>query len=77
MTELHFRLNIEDIHILIIAEVKNNMLRTILTNLFNELMKKERYWVLSKWSVKYPNLKKMLEGKYNLIVSGELGRQNL
>lgn len=43
MTELHFRLNIEDIHILIIAEVKNNMLRTILTNLFNELMKKERY----------------------------------
>lgn len=41
------------------------------------LWKKKYIEFLSKWSGKYPKLKKMLEGKYNLIVSGELGRQNL
>ena len=42
MTQLHFTLNIEDIQNLINKEVKNDMARTILTKVFNELMEKER-----------------------------------
>lgn len=42
MTQLHFTLNIEDIQNLINTEVNNNMARTILTKVFNELMEKER-----------------------------------
>ncbi|WP_106460016.1 IS256 family transposase [Anaerococcus sp. Marseille-P3915] len=42
MTQLHFTLNIEDIQNLINAEVKNDMARTVLTKVFNEIMEKER-----------------------------------
>ena len=42
MTQLHFTLNIEYIQNLINAEVKNDMAKTILTKVFNELMEKER-----------------------------------
>lgn len=42
MTQLHFTLNIEDIHNLINSEVKNDIARNILTKVFNELMEKER-----------------------------------
>lgn len=42
MTQLHFTLNIEDIKKLINAEVKNDMARTIIAKVFNELMENER-----------------------------------
>ena len=42
MTQLHFTLSIEDIQNLINAKVKNDMAKTILTKVFNELMEKER-----------------------------------
>ena len=42
MTQLHFTLHTEDIQNLINAEVKNDITRTILTKVFNELMEKER-----------------------------------
>lgn len=42
MTQLHFTLNIEDIQNLINNEVKNDMTRTILTKVFNELMEKKK-----------------------------------
>lgn len=42
MTQLHFTLNTEDIQNLINTEVKNDMAKTILTKVFNELMENER-----------------------------------
>lgn len=42
MTQLHFILNTEDIQNLINSEVKNDMSKTILTKVFNELTEKER-----------------------------------
>lgn len=40
MTQLHFILNTEDIQNLINSEVKNDMSKTILTKVFNELTEK-------------------------------------
>lgn len=40
MTQLHFILNVENIQNLINAEVKNDITRTILTKIFNEIMEK-------------------------------------
>ena len=42
MTQLHFTLNTEDIQNIINAEVNNDVAKTILTKVFNELMEKER-----------------------------------
>lgn len=42
MTQLHFTINQEEIQNLIDSEVKNDIARTILTKVFNELMEKER-----------------------------------
>ena len=42
MTQLHSTLNTEDLQNLINAEVKNDMARTFLTKVFNELLEKER-----------------------------------
>lgn len=42
MTQLHFTNTQEDIQNLIKSEVENDLARTILTKVFNELMEKER-----------------------------------
>ena len=42
MTQVHFTLNLEEIQNLIDVEVNNNLSKSILTKVFNQLMEKER-----------------------------------
>lgn len=42
MTQVHFTLNLEEIQNLIDVEVKDNIAKSILTKVFNQLMEKER-----------------------------------
>ena len=69
MTRLHFTLNIEDIRNLINAKFKNDMARTILIKIFNELMEKERDEYLENTSYQR-NEKALLATTLEMYVQG-------
>ena len=50
MTQLHLTINQEEIQNLINESVNNEIAKSILTKVFNELMEKER-WILRKYSL--------------------------
>lgn len=78
MTQLHFTINTEDIQNLINAEVKNDMARTILTKVFNELMEKERdEYLENKAYQRNPNRSTYRNGYYERDYTTKIGTLTL
>src|SRR5690625_2570947 len=78
MTQLHFTINHEDIQNLINSEVKNDMAKTILTKVFNELMEKERDEYLDNKSYQRdPNRSTYRNGYYDREYTTKIGTLNL
>ena len=78
MTQVHFTLNLEEIQNLIDVEVKDNIAKSILTKVFNQLMEKERDEYLDNEAYQRdPNRMTYRNGYYNRDYTTKLGTLNL
>ena len=78
MTQVHFTLNLEEIQNLIDVEVKDNIAKSILTKVFNQLMEKERDEYLDNEAYQRdPNRMTYRNGYYNRDYTAKLGTLNL
>lgn len=78
MTQVHFTLNLEEIQNLIDVEVKDNIDKSILTKVFNQLMEKERDEYLDNEAYQRdPNRMTYRNGYYNRDYTTKLGTLNL
>ncbi|SJZ32530.1 Transposase, Mutator family [Globicatella sulfidifaciens DSM 15739] len=78
MPQVHFTLNLEEIKNLIGVEVKDNISKSILTKVFNQLMEKERYEYLDNEAYQRdPNRMSYRNGYYDRDYTTRLVTLNL